>query len=175
MKDIDSILHGVKFPTDKEISKETQAQAVSKANKLRVYNSQFKENVRIANAKTRQTPDWQQAQSQKNKRLAKTKEWQEATKAGAKKRSDRAQWLKENDPAAFRRYMGTLDEHTTETKKQMSASGKARWRDANARKAHSERLKGIKKPKVKCEYCSKEMSSANLHRYGHVEGLCQKK
>lgn len=37
---------------------------------------------------------------------------------------------------------------------------------------HSKILKGLKQPKVKCDFCGKEMSKGNLFRHGHDYGKC---
>jgi hypothetical protein len=86
-------------------------------------------------------------------------------------RKERAEQMSEEERRA---YFGYHEHHTEETKQKQAEKATERWSDPEARKAHSERLKGKKKPKIKCEYCGKEMSAPNLKRHGHTEGKCVK-
>lgn len=144
----------------------------------------------IANNKSRANGsdlNWLAATIAKNKELAKDPnwiaankerhnsiDWFEVSKRSGATRKEIGEWLRENDPEEFKRYFGYIEQHSKETIEQMKESATQRWNDPEKRKAHSERLKGIKKPKVPCQYCGKEMSAANLKRHGHTEGKCIK-
>ena len=137
-------------------------------------------------------PNWLAATVAKNKELAKDLEWlakmdalnkeraadpesfwNKQNRAGAQRRSEYGKWLKENDPEEYKRYFGTVDNHTEETIAQMKESATNRWKDPAQRQAHSMRFKGVKKNTIVCEHCGKEMSTSNYKKYGHHTAKCQ--
>jgi hypothetical protein len=89
-KKINDILLGVKFPTDKEISKETHRVATARSNREKVLNPNTRANIIAANKKKANDPNWLKTIDKVLKNRAKDLKWQKAHAAAMRKHKGKA-------------------------------------------------------------------------------------
>jgi hypothetical protein len=116
-------------PVQPEALKKTdQGVAVARANRL---TKTTKESIEIQTKKNREQakdPKWLATNKKKNQELAKDPNWLAATQKGTEDRKAKGAQLKaEGKEKEFRKLFGVKDQHSKNTKKQMSASASERW------------------------------------------------
>lgn len=116
-------------PSNPDILKKSdQKVAVARANRLTKTTREFIEVTTKKNRETTKNPKWIEANAESKKKLATDPKWLEANQKGSNKRKLKGQQLKaEGKIEEHRKLFGVKDQHSKQTKKQMSTSAKNRW------------------------------------------------